>query len=53
MLRKNGLAKSGEYSNGNLTFKKLRSEGYIKQLIDLKNSLISKELSVEKLNKGV
>lgn len=53
MLRKNGLAKSGEYSNGNLVFKNLRSEGYIQQLIDLKDSLISKELSLEKLNKGV
>jgi len=51
MLRKNGLAKSGEYSNGNLVFKNLRSEGYIQQLIDLKDSLISKELSLEKLSK--
>ena len=51
MLRKNGLAKSGEYSNGNQAFKVLRSEGYIEQLIDLKNDLISKELSLEKLNK--
>ena len=51
MLRKNGLAKSGEYSNGNLAFKNLRSEGYIQQLIDLKDSLISKELSLETLSK--
>ena len=51
MLRKNGLAKSGEYSNGNLAFKSLRNEGYIEQLIDLKNDLISKELSLEKLDR--
>ena len=49
MLRKNGLAKGGEYSKGNLTFKTLRSNGYIEKLMDLKNELISKDLSLEHL----
>lgn len=49
MLRKNGLAQSGEYSKGNLAFKTLRKEGYIERLINLKNELVSKELSLEHL----
>jgi hypothetical protein len=34
-MRKEGLADKGEFSIGNLTFKKLRNEGYIEKLINV------------------
>lgn len=34
-MRRESLSKGGEMSVGNLVFKKLRNEGYIKQLIDI------------------
>lgn len=34
-MRKEGLSKNGEFSVGNLTYKKLRNEGYIEKLIHL------------------
>jgi predicted nucleotidyltransferase len=34
-MRKEGLSKDGEFSIGNLAFKKLRNEGYIEKLIEL------------------
>lgn len=34
-MRKEGLSKSGEFSVGNLAFKKLRNEGYIEKIINL------------------
>jgi predicted nucleotidyltransferase len=34
-MRKEGLSKSGEFSVENLTFKKLRNEGYIEKIIEL------------------
>lgn len=34
-MRKEGLARSGEFSVENLVFKKLRNEGYIEKIIDL------------------
>ncbi len=34
-MRKEGLSESGEFSVGNLAFKKLRNEGYIEKLIDI------------------
>jgi hypothetical protein len=34
-MRKEGLSKEGEFSVGNVTFKKLRNEGYIEKLIDI------------------
>lgn len=34
-MRRESLSKGGEMSLGNLVFKKLRNEGYIKQLIDI------------------
>lgn len=33
-MRKEGLSKEGEFSVGNLAFKKLRNKGYIEKLID-------------------
>lgn len=34
-MRKEGLSEEGEFSIGNLVFKKLRNEGYIERLIDI------------------
>ena len=47
MMRKNGLETSGRYSAGNFIFKQLRNRGYIKKLIDTRNELTSKTLSLE------
>ena len=49
VLRKDSIANGGEYSLGNLIFKDLRNKGYLDGLKDLKNSLRSKELSLESL----
>lgn len=45
-LRKKGVAE-GEYSIKNLAFKELRNKGYLDQLKDYRNELISKRLSLE------
>lgn len=45
-FRKSGLTDNGEYSYENLTFKLLRRNGYIKKLLDLKNMIIDKNLSI-------
>ena len=45
-LRKKGISK-GEYSVENLTFKELRNKGYLDQLKEYKNELVSKRLSLE------
>jgi len=45
-LRKEGLAKEGEYGIGNLTFKEIRNLGYLDNLKELKNKVLSKELSL-------
>ena len=45
-LRKKGIAK-GEYSVENLAFKELRNNGYLDQLKDYRNELVSKRLSLE------
>ena len=45
-LRKKGIAK-GEYSIENLAFKELRNKGYLDQLKDCRNELVSKRLSLE------
>ena len=45
-LRKNGVAE-GEYSIKNLAFKELRNKGYLDQLKDYRNELVSKRLSLE------
>ena len=41
-----GLQKGGEYSDENLVFKVLRRNGYIEKLINFKNDLLDKELSL-------
>jgi predicted nucleotidyltransferase len=45
-LRKKGISK-GEYSIENLAFKELRNKGYLDQLKDYRNDLVSKRLSLE------
>jgi predicted nucleotidyltransferase len=46
-LRTTGLKKEGEYSIGNLVFKKLRHDGYIKKLYDYKAKIKNEKLSLE------
>ena len=46
-LRKANIASDGEYSIGNLVFKEIRNKGYLDNLKDLKNELISKQLSLK------
>lgn len=46
-LRVNGLKEDGEYSVGNLTFKKLRNTNYIGKLFNFKKEKIDKNLSLE------
>ena len=41
-MRKEGLSKKGEFSVGNLAFKKLRNEGYIEKLIDINSESYDK-----------
>jgi hypothetical protein len=45
-FRKSGLARGGEYSYENLTFKLLKRNGYIEKLMSLRNDAIDKKLSV-------
>lgn len=46
-MRKSGLAKEGEFSVENLVFKKLRNDGTIGKLMDIKKENIDKELSLK------
>ena len=48
-LRKDSLAKEGEFGKGNLIFKKLRNEGYLTRIKDAYNTFRSKDLSLESL----
>ena len=45
-FRSSGLEKGGEYSYENLTFKLLRRNGYIEKLMNLKKSVVDKNLSL-------
>jgi hypothetical protein len=45
-FRKSGLESGGEYSYENLTFKLLRRNGYIEKLMNLRNSISNKKLSL-------
>lgn len=51
-LRKESLAKDGEYGLGNLVFKEFRNRGYIDNLRELKNELMSTKLSIESKQNG-
>jgi hypothetical protein len=46
-VRKKGLSKEGEYGIPNLIFKEVRNKGYLDNLKELKNELISKRLSLD------
>lgn len=45
-FRKSGLESGGEFSYENLTFKLLRRNGYIEKLVNIKNSITDKKLSI-------
>ena len=45
-FRQCGLESGGEYSYENLTFKLLRRNGYIEKLMNLRNDVVDKKLSV-------
>jgi len=49
-MRKSGLAEGGEFSTENLTFKKLRDNGIIGKLMEIKKKGIDKQLSLESYN---
>lgn len=50
-LRKQGLAtEEGEFSIANLLFKEFRNKGYLDNLKELKNEIVSHKLSLESLN---
>ena len=49
-LRKNSIAKDGEYGLGNLVFKEFRNLGYLDNLKELKRKEIEKDLSLESIN---
>jgi len=46
-MRQSGLDKEGEFSTENIVFKVLRNSDYIKKLIDIKNDMMTKELTLE------
>ena len=48
-FRSTGLEEYGEYSYENLVFKFLRRNGYIGKLLDAKNDLIDKSLSLDEI----
>jgi hypothetical protein len=45
-FRQSGLQSGGEYSYENLTFKLLRRNGYIEKILNLKNNITDKKLSI-------
>lgn len=49
-LRKESIAKEGEYGLGNLIFKEFRNKGYLDNLKELRKQEKSKELSLENLS---
>lgn len=51
-LRHDGLENDGEYSIGNLIFKEVRNRGWLDNLKELRNMLVSKDLSLEMLKKA-
>ena len=48
--RKAGLDEEGEFSTENLVFKILRNTGYLEKLADLKNEVLTKELTLENVS---
>ena len=52
-MRKAGLADAGEFSTENLAFKKLRNEGVMNKLRQLKKQEVDKQLSLESYNEAL
>lgn len=52
-MRKSGLEEGGEFSTENLTFKKLRDNGIIGKLMEIKKKEIDKQLSLESYQEGL
>lgn len=52
-MRKAGLAEAGEFCTENLAFKKLRNEGCMDKLRQLKKEQIDKQLSLESYNESI
>lgn len=50
LLRKTSLAQDGEFGWGNLVFKEFRNRGYLDKLKKRQKEIISKELTLEKIN---
>ncbi len=53
LLRRESLKTSGEFGIGNLIFKQFRNDGEIKKIRDIRDELLSKELSLEGLVEDV
>lgn len=51
-MRKDAIAKGGEFSIGNLVFKELRNLGYLDSLKQMKTELMDQELSLEGLDES-
>ena len=49
-MRKCGLENEGEFSTENIVFKILRNNGYLTKLHDLKNQILTKELTLENIS---
>lgn len=52
LLRQQSLTKDGEFGDGNLIFKEIRSLGLLDKLKDRKKELVSQELTVEELEEN-
>lgn len=48
--RQSGLEEGGEFSIGNLVFKYLRRNGYIAKLLEFRDQILDKNLSLQELN---
>ena len=48
--RQSGLEEGGEFSIGNLVFKYLRRNGYIGKLLEFRDQILDKNLSLQELN---
>lgn len=53
LLRRNSLAKDGEYGVGNLIFKEFRNQGWLDNLKKLGNEYKSEKLTLEKLHESL
>lgn len=52
-IRRESINNRGEYDTGNLVFKEIRNKGYLDELKELRNGVVSKELSLESLKEDL